>query len=733
MPANLVIIPAVMQAILMDRSVALKFFGKNWRAFSRCETPCFEVSTKGGRTKHRLKCIGDQRVVFKVKLKAKYYKYYKVSQMYGQLWDLYSQAPLEKSYLLVSGHILQPGKIGKDYLVIQYIIAPSGYDPREPFVKGAQIGQLIFNIIGELENRTKIHRLNPTYQTVDGEPEKLEETAYEGDVVTDVGQQWHKRVPRATHNSFHLKDEKWGVYVYGPPELSHERAVNGCHGVLGRRQMDTRGRRSDDMEMAKTMRMNIAGGFRDDDLDRARTMRGDVVGVDKDLENCRTMKEKVDEDEQGEKSATRSVSTSSQTKTGDGGGSSDLTKRGAAPIGASKYDEADDGTIDGKATHRGGGAITGTSNSLNVGVAEGIRAQIGVAGGWGGASHKTAARTTEQQSFGGTPAQMQQSGPSDEAGAEQSEPTGQSDVSGSSARGPQGSWTAQRGRSAPADGAIKEEQSFLGGERSAYMTPGGPSGEARASQSGPAGQGGVSGGGASTTYSSSGSGGGEAEANGRDATGGSIAAGAIKEEQSFVGGARSAHMEPGDEAGAGQSQPAGQSGVSGGIASATPGGSGPEGSSTAQRGRGATADGAIKEEQSFLGGERSAYMTPGGPGDGARAGQSRPAGQGGVSGGGASTTYSSSRPGGGAAEGKGRGATGGSSAGGTMIEEQSFIGGAHSAYMAPDERGAEADHGGANTYRDERGGGGSGTKRTSGFGGGTGGSEMQSGTSGSRG
>ncbi|VDM48952.1 unnamed protein product [Toxocara canis] len=187
-----------------------------------------QVSTRGGRTKHRLKCIGDQRVVFKVKLKAKYYKYYKVWPVMG-----FIQPGTTREITFTR----KPGKISKDYLVIQYIIAPSGYDPREPFVKGAQIGQLIFKI-----------------DAVEGDPMQLEETTYRGDVVTDAGQAWNKRVTRE-------EDER----------IEREIAAQYEDMMV------------DDKD----------GGAADDDLMAAKTMRAGIRGVDEDLENCKTMKSNV--------------------------------------------------------------------------------------------------------------------------------------------------------------------------------------------------------------------------------------------------------------------------------------------------------------------------------------------------------------------------------------------------------------------------------------------------------
>ncbi|VDO41156.1 unnamed protein product [Onchocerca flexuosa] len=36
----------------------------------------------------------------------------------------------------------RPGKPGKTFLFVEYIAAPSGYDPRKPFIEGAEVGQV---------------------------------------------------------------------------------------------------------------------------------------------------------------------------------------------------------------------------------------------------------------------------------------------------------------------------------------------------------------------------------------------------------------------------------------------------------------------------------------------------------------------------------------------------------------------------------------------------------------
>ncbi|VDM46409.1 unnamed protein product [Toxocara canis] len=51
---------------------------------------------------------------------------------------------------------LQPGKVGGNYLSIYYITAPSCYDPRMPFVKGAQIGEVKFKIMETLQDESAL-------------------------------------------------------------------------------------------------------------------------------------------------------------------------------------------------------------------------------------------------------------------------------------------------------------------------------------------------------------------------------------------------------------------------------------------------------------------------------------------------------------------------------------------------------------------------------------------------
>ncbi|VDM11622.1 unnamed protein product [Wuchereria bancrofti] len=69
------------------------------------------------------------------------------------------------------------GKPGKTFLLVEYIAAPSGYDPRMPFVEGAEVGRVkirIFNFIAY-------------------EDEKIADTVLhlKGQTVTKHGQKFH--------------------------------------------------------------------------------------------------------------------------------------------------------------------------------------------------------------------------------------------------------------------------------------------------------------------------------------------------------------------------------------------------------------------------------------------------------------------------------------------------------------------------------------------------------------
>ncbi|VDM43988.1 unnamed protein product [Toxocara canis] len=74
----------------------------------------------------------------------------------------------------------KPGEVGRDDLLIQYIVAPCGYDPRHAFINGAEIGSVKFKII-----------------IVDGEPQNYPQTAAKGKIISDAGLQWTKKVSSA--------------------------------------------------------------------------------------------------------------------------------------------------------------------------------------------------------------------------------------------------------------------------------------------------------------------------------------------------------------------------------------------------------------------------------------------------------------------------------------------------------------------------------------------------------
>uniref|UniRef100_A0A9J2Q2P8 MSP domain-containing protein n=1 Tax=Ascaris lumbricoides TaxID=6252 RepID=A0A9J2Q2P8_ASCLU len=137
-----------------------------------------QVSESGGTTKHRLICVGDKRLAFKVKLKPKYFKYYSVSPVIG-----FIQPGTTRELVFTR----KAGKITHDYLVIQYIVAPSGYDPRQPFIKGSKIGNLKLKI-----------------SVVEGKPKALPETAANGKFVSEEGQEWTKTVFLNAIFGYHL-------------------------------------------------------------------------------------------------------------------------------------------------------------------------------------------------------------------------------------------------------------------------------------------------------------------------------------------------------------------------------------------------------------------------------------------------------------------------------------------------------------------------------------------------
>ncbi|VBB33668.1 unnamed protein product [Acanthocheilonema viteae] len=98
------------------------------------EKNCYDdVPCTGGTTTHILEAVGTERLAFKVKLKEKYYDLYQVSPPLG-----FVKPGVKKKLFLRR----LPGKPGKTKLVVEYIASPEGYDPRKPFIEGAEVGVL---------------------------------------------------------------------------------------------------------------------------------------------------------------------------------------------------------------------------------------------------------------------------------------------------------------------------------------------------------------------------------------------------------------------------------------------------------------------------------------------------------------------------------------------------------------------------------------------------------------
>ncbi|VDN08315.1 unnamed protein product [Thelazia callipaeda] len=92
-----------------------------------------QVPCQGGQTTHTFECVGTDRICFRVRLKKKYYELYKVNPPLGFI------QPGEKKQVVLER---RAGKPGKTFLLVEYISAPSGYDPRMPFVEGAEVGKV---------------------------------------------------------------------------------------------------------------------------------------------------------------------------------------------------------------------------------------------------------------------------------------------------------------------------------------------------------------------------------------------------------------------------------------------------------------------------------------------------------------------------------------------------------------------------------------------------------------
>ncbi|VDK88041.1 unnamed protein product, partial [Onchocerca ochengi] len=99
-------------------------------SYLQCTPAMIQVPCTGGTTTHILEAVGTERLAFKVKLKQRHYDLYKVSPPLGFI------KPGVKKELFLRR---LPGKPGKTKLVVEYIASPEGYDPRKPFVDGADV------------------------------------------------------------------------------------------------------------------------------------------------------------------------------------------------------------------------------------------------------------------------------------------------------------------------------------------------------------------------------------------------------------------------------------------------------------------------------------------------------------------------------------------------------------------------------------------------------------------
>ncbi|KAK6111785.1 MSP (Major sperm protein) domain family protein [Brugia pahangi] len=80
-----------------------------------------QVPCTGGFTNHTLECVGTDRLCFRVNPPMGFLR------------------PGQKKQIVIER---RAGKPGKTFLLVEYIAAPSGYDPRMPFVEGAEVGRV---------------------------------------------------------------------------------------------------------------------------------------------------------------------------------------------------------------------------------------------------------------------------------------------------------------------------------------------------------------------------------------------------------------------------------------------------------------------------------------------------------------------------------------------------------------------------------------------------------------
>ncbi|EFO20764.1 hypothetical protein LOAG_07727 [Loa loa] len=152
-------------------------------SYLQCTPATIQVPCTGGTTTHILEAIGTERLAFKVKLKQKYYDLYRVSPPLG-----FVKPGMKKELFLRR----LPGKPGKTKLVVEYIASPQGYDPRKPFVDGADVGVLDLRVRAYSDKRL---------------PDKVGKIA--GKLVTKAGQ---KFTPAPGYDDLKLETEIDEIY-----------------------------------------------------------------------------------------------------------------------------------------------------------------------------------------------------------------------------------------------------------------------------------------------------------------------------------------------------------------------------------------------------------------------------------------------------------------------------------------------------------------------------------------
>ncbi|CAG9537043.1 unnamed protein product [Cercopithifilaria johnstoni] len=147
-------------------------------SYLQCTPAVIQLPCAGGTTTHVLEAIGTERLAFKVKLKQKYYDLYRVSPPLG-----FVKPGVKKELFLRR----LPGNPGRTKLVVEYIASPDGYDPRKPFVEGAEVGKIDLRVIAYSDKKLP-----------DDKPSVM------GKVVTKKGQ---KFIPPVGYDDLKLETE----------------------------------------------------------------------------------------------------------------------------------------------------------------------------------------------------------------------------------------------------------------------------------------------------------------------------------------------------------------------------------------------------------------------------------------------------------------------------------------------------------------------------------------------